>query len=147
MLQAPIPNLSSVFLRILQVCLFGCCICFHTYDASVLSGCCVCLQWFQVLFQVFLQVGFRRMFQMFVFSPMLHLDVSKLDRTLHLPSRLSAVSLRCQARGGPHMLVGRHSRRDVGGQARDVRRGAAARVFGRQGLASGCQGPRHAPFL
>jgi hypothetical protein len=34
----------------------GCCICFHTYDTSVSYGCCVCLQWFQVLFQVFLQV-------------------------------------------------------------------------------------------
>jgi hypothetical protein len=30
------------FRRMLQVRLSGCCICFHTYDASVLSGCCVC---------------------------------------------------------------------------------------------------------
>jgi hypothetical protein len=26
--------------------LFGYCICFHTYVASILFGCCICLQWF-----------------------------------------------------------------------------------------------------
>jgi len=45
---------------------------------------------------------------------LLHLDVLKLDRVLHLPPCLSAVSPRCQARkaeadptsaGGPHMLA------------------------------------------
>jgi hypothetical protein len=38
--------------------------------------------------------------------------------------------------GGPHVLVGGRSRRDVGGQARDARRKAAARASER-GLASG----------
>jgi len=32
--------------------------------------------------------------------------------------------------GGPHVLVGGRSKRDIGGQARDARRGAAARVSG-----------------
>jgi hypothetical protein len=54
------------------------------------------------VFQVFLQV-----FQMhvsnvsFVFKralQLLYLDVSKLDRMLHLPPRSSAVSPQCQAR-------------------------------------------------
>ena len=47
--------------------------------------------------------------------------------------------------GGPHVLAGGRSRRDVGGQARDARRGAAVRVSGR-GLASGCPGASHAYY-
>jgi hypothetical protein len=56
---------------------------FHTYVASVLSG---------LVSSVFLQV-----FQMYVLSvssafirmlQVLHLDVSQIDRTLHLPPRL-----------------------------------------------------------
>ena len=64
---------------------------------------------------------------------LLYLNVSKLDQVLHLPPRLSAVSPRCQARKdrdsppcrarGSHVLVGGRSRRDVGGQAQDVKRG------------------------
>jgi hypothetical protein len=58
MLQAPVLNISFVFFgRKLQVCLSGCCICFHTYDASILSGCCICLQWFQVFLGVFVSVS------------------------------------------------------------------------------------------
>jgi hypothetical protein len=64
MLQAPILNVSSVFLRrILQVCLSKCCICFYTYDVSVSSGCCICLQRFQVFFRCFCKC-FRHRFQM-----------------------------------------------------------------------------------
>ena len=58
------------------------------------------------VFQVFLQVFqmhvsfvFRRMLQL------LHLDVSKLDRVLHLSPRLFAASPQCQAwedGGNPH---------------------------------------------
>jgi hypothetical protein len=44
------------FQRVLQVCLFGCCICFQ-HDASVLSRYCVCLQWFQVFSCVFVSVS------------------------------------------------------------------------------------------
>jgi hypothetical protein len=52
---------------------------------------------------------FRRMLQL------MHLDVSKLDQVLHLPTCLSVVSPWCQARedidgphwrGRPHMLAG-----------------------------------------
>ena len=38
------PMFHVFFRRMLQACFFGCCICFLTYVASVLSGCCVCLQ-------------------------------------------------------------------------------------------------------
>jgi hypothetical protein len=41
------------FIRMLQMCLSRCCICFHTYVASVLSRCCV---WFAMIFMCFLQV-------------------------------------------------------------------------------------------
>jgi hypothetical protein len=68
--------------------------------SSVLSGCCVCLQWFQVFFECF-----RRMFSnvWFIFRRMLqllHLNVSKLGRMLHLPPRLSVISPRCQPQEG-----------------------------------------------
>jgi hypothetical protein len=70
----------------LQACLSGCCICFQTYDASVLSECCVCLQWFQVFLQVFqthvsnVLFVFRRMLQL------LHLHVSKTRSSVTSPS-------------------------------------------------------------
>jgi hypothetical protein len=57
---------------------------FYTYVVIVLSGCYVCLQWFQV-FQTHVSgdsSDFSRMLQV------LHLDVSKVDRLLHLPPRL-----------------------------------------------------------
>jgi hypothetical protein len=61
---------------------------FYTYVAHILSGCCVCFTWFSSGFQMFLQV-----FQMHVSSvsstfrsmlQVLHLDISKVDRVLHL---------------------------------------------------------------
>jgi hypothetical protein len=67
---------ASVFIYMLHT--------FHTYVASVLSEYYVCLQWFLSLFHVFqkhiLSVSFvlRRMLQV------LHLDVSKVDRVLHI---------------------------------------------------------------
>jgi hypothetical protein len=127
------------FRHTLQVYLSGCCICFHTYDASVLCGCCVCLQWFQgflgvfASFQTHVLFVFRRMLQL------LYLDVSNLHRVLHLPSRLSVVRLGVRRRkakavptgpGGSHALAGGCSRRDVGQQAWDSRRGAATRASG-----------------
>ena len=76
------------FGRVLQVCLFGCCICVYTYVTSILSGCCVCFTMVFKCFHVFLQVfqrhvssvssAFRRMLQV------LHLDVSKVNRVLHI---------------------------------------------------------------
>jgi hypothetical protein len=51
MLQASIPNVSSVFFRrMLQVCFIWMLHMFHIYVASVLSRCCICLQWFSSLF-------------------------------------------------------------------------------------------------
>jgi hypothetical protein len=84
-------SMFHFFQRMLQVCLSGCCICFHTYIASVLSECCVCLQWFKCFSGVFASISdacfkcfmvFRRMLQL------LHLNVSKLDQMLHLSPRL-----------------------------------------------------------
>jgi hypothetical protein len=71
-----------IFKRMLQVCLAGRCICFHTYVASILSGCCICFAMgFKYISCVFLQVFrtyvlnvlavFRRMLQV------MHLNVSK----------------------------------------------------------------------
>jgi hypothetical protein len=92
------------------------------------------------IFQVFLQVFrvFLQVFHMHVLNVLfvfrrilylLHLDVSKLDRALLLPSRLSDVSPRCQVRegggspywrrAGPTCFCG-GSRQDVGGQTQDV---------------------------
>jgi hypothetical protein len=60
---------------------------FHTYVASVLYGCCICLQWFSRVFKCFASVAdtcckcfsyFVRMLQVF------YLDVSKVDRILHI---------------------------------------------------------------
>jgi hypothetical protein len=62
--------------------------CFIRMFASVSSECCICLQWFSYIFQAFSQV-----FQTFVSSvsfiffcilQLLHIDVSKIDRVLHM---------------------------------------------------------------
>ena len=76
--------------------------------ASVLSRCCICLQWFSSVFRHFPQVfqmliscvssAFKLMLQM------LHLDVSKVDRTLHLPPRFLL----------PHLGVSSSTRRQLG---------------------------------
>jgi hypothetical protein len=66
MLQASVPNISSVFFRhMLQACLSGCHI-FHTYVVSVSDSCFKC---FICLFFI-LQV--------------LHMDVSKVNRVLYM---------------------------------------------------------------
>jgi hypothetical protein len=83
---------------------------------------------FQV-FQTYVLFVFKHILQL------LYLNVSKLDRVLHLSPRLSVVSPR--AYGG-------RSRRDVDGLAGDTRQEAAARASGR-GLASGRLDARHAP--
>jgi hypothetical protein len=48
-------HLSSMFhlfffIRMLQVCLSKCYICFTHMLQVFLSGCCVCLQWFSIVF-------------------------------------------------------------------------------------------------
>jgi hypothetical protein len=102
MLQAYVPTVSSVFSRrTLQVCLFGCCICF--------THCCKCFIYilhmfyndFQMFFMCFSSVlsAFRRMLQL------LHVDISKVDRVLHLIPRfllshLSVSSFSSQRRLG-----------------------------------------------
>jgi hypothetical protein len=91
MLQASVPELTfhlyfqmyveSVFISIFYM--------FYTYVASVLSGFCIYLQWFSSVFQVsfasvseayfkLFHLSFRRMLQV------LHLDISKVDRVLHM---------------------------------------------------------------
>jgi len=87
------------------------------------------------VFQKHVSFVFRRMLQL------LHLDVSKLDRVLHIPPRLSAISPRCQTReggGGPQWrgralrACGRaqHARRGQAGAGRE--KGAVARASGQR---------------
>jgi hypothetical protein len=92
MLQTSVANVLSVFFRcMLQVCLSGCCICFAHMFLNVLSGCCDVLQCFSSVSCVFYKC-FRRMFQSFHRSSDVCckccLNVSKVDRVLHLPPRL-----------------------------------------------------------
>ena len=96
MLQAPVLNVLSVFSDV-------CCKCVYLDVAYVSHTCCKCFIWMCVcvamvssVFRVFLRVFrthvsnvsfvFRRMLQL------LHLDVSKLQRVLHLPPRFSVAS-------------------------------------------------------
>jgi hypothetical protein len=56
--------------------------------ASLSSGCCICSQWFSNVFHVFLQV-FQTLISrvssiFFCMLQLLHLDVLKLDRVLHM---------------------------------------------------------------
>ena len=74
------------FRYMLQACLFGCYICFYIYVSSVLSGGYVC---FTIVFTCFCKC-FSRMFQVFQLSfffcmlQVLHLNISKVDRVLHI---------------------------------------------------------------
>jgi hypothetical protein len=80
------------FRRMLQVCLFGCYICFtHMLQVFYLDLTYV-LQWFQVFFRCFCK-RFRCIFQVFYLSStnvasVASLDVSKVDRVLHFSHRL-----------------------------------------------------------
>jgi hypothetical protein len=82
------------FRRTLQVCLFGCCICF-TYMLQVFYlDVAYILQWFSsvLVFQMHVlsvSSAFRRMLQV------LHLNVSKVDWVLHLPPGFFVASPRC----------------------------------------------------
>jgi hypothetical protein len=66
MLQASVPNISSVF-RTHVASVFICMLyMFHTYIARVLSRYCICLQWFpSVSLCVFLQVFQKACFECF----------------------------------------------------------------------------------
>jgi hypothetical protein len=80
------------FMRTLQICLFGCHICF-TYMLQVFYlDVAYALQWLFKCFRFFCKC-FRRMLHVFHLSPdvcckMFYLDVSKVDRVFH-PPRLS----------------------------------------------------------
>ena len=86
-----VPNVSFIFQTYVASVFVWMLHMFHTYVANILFGCCVCFIMVFKCFQVFLQVfrmyvssissAFRRMLQV------LYLDVSKVDRLLHLPSR------------------------------------------------------------
>jgi hypothetical protein len=88
-LQLSVPSVLSVLLDVCcKVCLSGCCICFtHMLQVFYLDVTCVCND-FQTFFKCFFQLFqkhvssvssiFRRMLQL------LHLDVSKVDRVLHM---------------------------------------------------------------
>jgi hypothetical protein len=78
---------------------------------------------------------------------LLHLDVSKLDRVLQLPPRLSAVSPQCQARktsasgGGPYW---RRRAPRACGRAQQARHGAGRRESGTGGSGADIQSDRGA---
>jgi hypothetical protein len=146
------------FRHMLQVHLSRCCIRFHTYDASVLSGCCVCLHWFQVFLLVFQTHVSNSSFVFMRMLQLLHLDISKLDRVLHLPPRLFTISPLCQAqeasigRGGPHWhgrapYVCERAQQAIRGQTgAGCRTGVVAWASGR-GIASGHPGASHVSRL
>jgi hypothetical protein len=113
------------FRHMLQVYLYGSCICFTHMLQMFLSRCCVRVA---NVFRCFCKC-FRCMFQIFYLFfrcmlYLLHLDVSKLDRVLNLspsPFCCFASVKRGKAAavptgmGGPHVLASGRSRRDVGG--------------------------------
>jgi len=123
--------LQQVFLCCkLEVCLSGHCICFRTYDVSVLSGCCLAYHGFQVFLGVFASVS-NACFQTYV-----AIVTSGCFKT-----RSSvAISPRCQAwegGGGPHWHgAGSTCLPEDGQQTRGAGRpgGAAAWAFGRPGV-------------
>ena len=89
---------------------------FHTYVAYVLFG---CLRMVVMVFRCFLSVSeaclcvsiaFRCMLQL------LYLDISKVDRVLHLSSSPSAASSLTAPGGHPHDAAARSFR--IGGAAR-----------------------------
>jgi hypothetical protein len=106
MLQASVPNVSSVFQMYIVSVFIWMLYMFHTYVVSILSG---CLQWFFSVFQFFLQVFqahvssvssvFRRMLHVSsvssVFRRMLqvlHLDISKVDRCVAYVAMVSVAA-------------------------------------------------------
>ena len=104
---------SSAFSgRMLQVCLSGCFICFthtlHVFYLDVAYGC----NGFQVFQKHVSSVStvFRRMLQL------LYLDVSKVDRVLHLSSPPSAASSLPAPVGHPYDVAARSFQ--IGGAAR-----------------------------
>jgi hypothetical protein len=81
-------SLSSMFhlsfKRMLQACLFGCCICLSHI-------CCKCFIWmlcmFAMVFKCFYKCfrwGFKCFICLFYMLHVLHPNVSKLDRVLHM---------------------------------------------------------------
>jgi hypothetical protein len=77
-LQAFVPNVSSIFLDVCCKCVYLDVAYFTHMFASVLSECCVC---FAMVSSVF-QMSFRCMLQV------LYLNISKVDRMLHFLPRV-----------------------------------------------------------
>jgi hypothetical protein len=88
LLQASVPNISSVFLDVYCKCVYLDVVYISHYAASVLSECCI---YFTMAFHVFSDI-FASVsdvyFKCFIFFirmlQVLRLDVSKVDRVLHM---------------------------------------------------------------
>ena len=136
MLQTSVPNILSIF-QTYVASVFICMLhMFHTYVASVLSECCICLQWPSSVFMCFcnyfrlissVSLVFRHILQV------LHLDVSKVDRVLHM--------LQCDP---PAVAAGGGARGRAGRRRRVGSGGGVDTVWGRVGAdaASGQSGCR-----
>jgi hypothetical protein len=69
MLQGSIPNVLYIFFRrMLQACLFGCCIYFHTYVESVLSGVVYVCNGFKCFCKYFSRISVSYFFLFYVAS-------------------------------------------------------------------------------
>ena len=111
MLQVSVPNVLSVC-QMYVVSVFICCCIYFTYILEVFSACCVrfcnSFKCFYVFFQVFhmhascISSDFRRMLQVY------YLNISKVDRVLHLP---------------PHLLLPRLDVSSASGAASEVQHG------------------------
>jgi hypothetical protein len=105
---------SSIFQTLLQVCLSRCCIC-STHMLQVFYLHVACVQWFSSVFRCFCKC-FRRMFHLFSFYTLqvLHLDISKVDRVLHMRCMWETgggVSFPSGRRGPPQGRAKRRHRR------------------------------------
>jgi hypothetical protein len=75
------PMFHLFFRCMLQVCLYGCCIYFHTYVASVLSIYYVCLQWFLSVLTNVSDAYFKCFICLFFcMLQVLHPKILKIDR-------------------------------------------------------------------
>jgi len=108
-----------------------CCKCVYFAVADVFTNIMQVFIWmlhmFTMIFKCFCKC-FGCMIQIFVLLQLLHLGVSKLDRVLHLPPRLSAVSPCLRAGATGETWTGRHETRD-GTSTRGSRRGPSVRAL------------------
>jgi hypothetical protein len=118
------PMFHLFFSRMLQACLFGRCICFHTHNASILSGCCVC---FSNVFACVLDVCFKCFIYLFLYVASV---ASKCFKSRSgVTHRIRMGSWRGHERSpwatfgsmGPHMAVRQRRRRAMSGRRRPMR--------------------------